>query len=136
MEALSNFIKDLVYSGSSRVVHVTNGSNETVRVTIKDNGINQQETCATLKRGEIIKHQSTGLANDYDNITVCVRVEFNNGHVWISTHINRSVIITPKNRLIKAKCETWYQGNDSSVWRDQNDKCYKPSCNDKGNCKC
>lgn len=135
MKALGDMFKDFVYSKSSKVVQVANGSDETVRVTIKDNGINQQETCATLKRGEVAMHRSTGLTNN-PNITVCVSVEFNKGSQSINTENNRSVIITPEKRLTEAKYEAWYEGNDSSVWRDKNDKCYNPSCNDKGNCKC
>ncbi|KAI9553854.1 hypothetical protein GHT06_019124 [Daphnia sinensis] len=136
MELLPNFIKDFVYSKASTIVHVANGSHEIVRVTIKDNGENHQETCATLERGEVSKHRSTGWTND-PNITVSVHVEFNNGRQESTKTLNnRSVIIAPNKNLVEAKYETWYQGNDSSVWRDKHNNCYKPSCNNKGNCKC
>ncbi|KZS01744.1 Uncharacterized protein APZ42_001500 [Daphnia magna] len=136
MKSPFSVVEKIVKSKFSKVVHVANGSHETVRVIIYDNGKNQQETCATLESGEITKHISTGWTND-PKITVYVCVEFNNGSQELTkTTNNRSVIIAPNKTLIGAKYETWYQGNDSSVWREQNDKCYKPSCNNKGNCKC
>ncbi|KAI9559658.1 hypothetical protein GHT06_013663 [Daphnia sinensis] len=131
MKSLFRKVEDFVKRKFSKVVHVANGSHEAVRVTVKDNGENQQETCAALERGEITQHRSTGWTND-PKITVYVHVEYKNGHVEsMNTRNNKSVIITDDG-LVKAKYETWYQGNDSSVWRDQNDNCYKPSCNNKG----
>lgn len=133
---------EVVYSKSSKIVHVANGSNETVDVIIKDNGADKQETCDSLNTEDVAMHRSTGWTND-SGITVCVRVNFKDGRtVSINTENNRSVIITPEKRLVEAKYETWYDGfvrlrwADSSIWRDKNDKCYKPSCPNKNGCKC
>lgn len=134
-------LQKFAYSSTSKVVHITNGSNGPVTVEIHENEDRIQLTEATLEPGKFTKHTSRGWTNDA-NISINVKVKFNQEKQVSKTITNnRSVIFTAKNELEWAKYETWYgaavylRRADSSIWRDELNICHNPSCG-RGYCEC
>lgn len=62
LEAAGSFVSGVGTSMSSNVVHVTNGSTETVRVSVKSQD-QKERSEQDLQSGEVLKHYTSGWTN-------------------------------------------------------------------------